>query len=1115
MLPIFLSDRFRFWAPIVLVTAIFALILLLIFLFFFKPSDGEIQTVGREDDGEVIVDVIAVPEGLTEEESLERVNALLLEKDPASPEDARVTVLYDSEGTLIPIDTEGDYVLSVLIPPSFDPGGDVTGYVLTDANGVVITSDRTLSKQATVVVLDGVSYFVWESDTPIALAPGTTLTLSDISSADISSPEVSIVYTPGGTVIPVDTGGSYDVSVLTPSEFDEVITPTTRYVITDSQGVEVFSGVWRSSFSPSPTPVVYNERPFTAWRTSVPIALPPNARVIIPDFPSFEIDVPLPVLPPITDPNAFLSEREFVGITLPDLSVPEITFPTPLERPGVSVPSLPDSGTIPTPSVGTNIPSISGPNIADPGLLDRRDPDADITNKTPSDGFIESLLAGLALTTAISVVVCLAGSIVGSLLPFWVSTQDGGHLTKECALDAIATAAVKGAAASLAASYIDWALTGFHGTPLFLSNPGQFWTDFADQAIGYALDDAGLGFLCDGGFEIDISAFLQLRYSRIEIEPPRCSLSDAIDSLAGTGAQIQSVGDDLENLRFINVKRIENTIKYGNPLSKINEADDLVRRVELNIGEIPTYRDLLTGDDETKLASFDPECVKHRDPADCQVYTSSEDIAQKKNKVEDINLDSLTTADELGEALISAMAEATVAGLLRRVLHDGYDSFSSDAFRASAAQALDTNLNAVTMGGFAATFYTGVISNDERSLGISGGSPNTKYGSDIYRTIFTRRVVFDDGIKLLGFLQSPSEYYQMLYNENGPPAGYRPSSASPDSYKPYTGGLGHGSLDYPSLQKHPLGAFLTSFFPRFSQSRTVRFVDCSHGSADRDTCEVRTSVKGYIYRRDLSFLGSLSRDTGTIALLDAQDRQIFLLERTYEATVAEQTELAGTADTYVAGDGATAPNLYLFQQQILQDYADKIADGEKPFVLARSVVREKFADSTAEVFVPTHLLIQLHECSPELDSSKLLVSGGIITVDGAVYRQTDCTLAEFRATVDTRLARLPREDTVGNIIHAIYTLSYNSGLITLPESSAADALTPDNFREFGRHKKISERYAEFGSIILGGVGDVQNTHFGDLSPGQARKMYIDGFQAGGKISSLYHTRIRDLLNLSS
>ena len=1239
MLRFFSGDRFRFWAPILLVTGIFIAILIALFLTFFKSSDDDIQTVNQKDDGEVIVDTISIPNDLPPEQLSKTIDALLLE-DPSSS----ISVIYspDSEITSLSVTAEGSYVVSMLVPSSFDPvfnGENPPRYVFLDREGNELSSgewNSLFTSRPTSVTYDDITYSVWDTTTPVFLRPDSTFSFT-------------APITPGSEITPlsVTAEGSYVVSMLVPSSFDPVFNGENppRYVFLDREGNELSSGEWNSLFTSRPTSVTYDDITYSVWDTTTPVFLRPDSTFsftapgvtptipiiptiapisptapgvtptipiiptiapISPTAPGVTPTIPIiptiapisptapgvtptiPIIPtiapisptapgvtptiPSISPNPFISPRDFPGIVLPDLSVPNINPPPPVnirpfdpddpdpddpdpddpdpDDPDPDDPDPEDSSILRVKdsissqrvvisesklveidnafiggtgsvryTVASNNPttasaSISGSTIRLTGhrlgrtlvrvvASDGRSSanqtfSVSVTSKREdSDGVIESLLGSILFAAAVSVGVCLLSGVAASLLPFWVSTQDGGNLAKECALDQIAFGTVKRAAVEIASSYIDWALSGFHGTPLFLSHPSQFWRNFTDRAIGHALDDAGLGFLCEGGLEIDVSALLELRYSRIEIEPPSCTLSEILENDFISDAR--NAVDDIANLRFVSLKETENTIKFGNPVSQIAAIDTKIDQIKLEIGPLPSVRDIISGDDESKIASFQEDCFEHRDPADCQVYTSPQDIAHRKNQLDDLQLNSLTTADELGEALIAAAIEATVVGLIKRGLQEGLQGFNVSSYARDTEILFDPTINLPEgslppKNRFSYLFYI--------------GNSSSEYGSQVYKKIFRRKVLLQDTRNLLSFMQSN------LYQESTPPGGYTPRNPSPDSYKRYGGQLNSGLINYPSLSKTPVGDFLVSYFSEAQRSRRISFNDCRHSRAHPESCDVSITLSAFIFPKDLITLQKLNSSAGSRAR-NKESRYmstVISLESVYKATVSAHANIAGEEKDYQSRADGSFPELNLFQQRIKNEAPDRRLS---LLLLARDKVKTKFQNNSAEVFVPFNYVhrngrdTNLTGCQKETDSDKLLIRGGVI--DNLV--QTTCTLNRFEEIVDTRLQIINTRD-VGELVYALYALAHSSKLIQLPRDSSIGILENGSIHSFSLNKELSDRYAAFGQILYGtNDSRAREVHLGALSAGEAEDAYLSSFAE--KITPLYIQHTRNLITPSS
>lgn len=110
---------------------------------------------------------------------------------------------------------------------------------------------------------------------------------------------------------------------------------------------------------------------------------------------------------------------------------------------------------------------------------------------------------------------------------------------KELALDAVAYAIAKQILRGITTSVVEWINNGFNGNPSFLTNPGQFFTDIADEILGGMILGSDLAFLCSN-FSIDIRLELAFKYRPFQRDRAACTLSDVIGNVtvAGQGASI-------------------------------------------------------------------------------------------------------------------------------------------------------------------------------------------------------------------------------------------------------------------------------------------------------------------------------------------------------------------------------------------------------------------------------------------------------------------------------------------------------------------------------------------------------------------------------------------------
>ncbi|MFZ2038889.1 MAG: hypothetical protein WAV11_03045 [Minisyncoccia bacterium] len=105
------------------------------------------------------------------------------------------------------------------------------------------------------------------------------------------------------------------------------------------------------------------------------------------------------------------------------------------------------------------------------------------------------------------------------------------YILKEFVLDGIAHSLAQMMIRKITQDTVNWINGGFEGSPAFLDNPGEFFANTVDEALGSVLDKAGLGWLCDS-FGIAIKINLAKRNYRYI--PPRCSLSDMVNNVSNS-----------------------------------------------------------------------------------------------------------------------------------------------------------------------------------------------------------------------------------------------------------------------------------------------------------------------------------------------------------------------------------------------------------------------------------------------------------------------------------------------------------------------------------------------------------------------------------------------------
>ncbi len=321
------------------------------------------------------------------------------------------------------------------------------------------------------------------------------------------------------------------------------------------------------------------------------------------------------------------------------------------------------------------------------------------------DDFVKNALKGLAFSTIGPMAACVTAGLAANLVATTsVANLDGPNIFKECFSDIDINNWAKEIAADIANEYINFAMDGFNGRPLFISHPNQFWKDFTDRAIGDALEREGLGFLCDiDGVEIDISNILSIQYTRPQIQRPRCTLSDfknnlrefaenpfdinisgAVNISSGSVPRTrprESINREVQNL-------INQTTKlFGHYVAETGGSLGMQRHIQQRrvdeiareIGEQTPGSTNLAEDDT--LAAFDctdeVKEVGETDSAEarinllrCRINQTAQNINNRAEKFIDLQIEPVTEADEMGE-VFQKVVDATVGGLIKKSITEG------------------------------------------------------------------------------------------------------------------------------------------------------------------------------------------------------------------------------------------------------------------------------------------------------------------------------------------------------------------------------------------------------------------------------------------------------------
>lgn len=91
------------------------------------------------------------------------------------------------------------------------------------------------------------------------------------------------------------------------------------------------------------------------------------------------------------------------------------------------------------------------------------------------------------------------------------SSQAQSNFLKDCIEHGLALALGKMILAAITQSIVNWINSGFNGSPSFVTNPGDFFTDIADRVAGEFILGSDLAFLCSP-FKLQIQLALAINY---------------------------------------------------------------------------------------------------------------------------------------------------------------------------------------------------------------------------------------------------------------------------------------------------------------------------------------------------------------------------------------------------------------------------------------------------------------------------------------------------------------------------------------------------------------------------------------------------------------------------
>ncbi len=341
-------------------------------------------------------------------------------------------------------------------------------------------------------------------------------------------------------------------------------------------------------------------------------------------------------------------------------------------------------------------------------------------------------------------------------------TQIMGEL-KSFVLDHLATMVAKQILQKMTSDVVGWINSGFKGSPAFMTNPGNFMMDVADQVTGAFIDDVGgpLADLCDP-FSIDIQASLRLGMAGDAPGSGRydCTLSTIINNVSNIPNNITINGASMKG--FINGDFSQgglsafitmSTEQQDNALGAyLAASDDLQQRIEARKNTIKI--DVSAGGGFMSFEQCDPvpdgewyyskelgdETKSVGSPVnkDCHTETPGSVISGTLQKELNVPADELELADSINSVINALMNQ-----LISSVLKQGLGAMSSNTSSYSTThgktftqdlsdQAPSTAGVAVTVGGMTIPLEDAVNAFQQTAAAATSGEALFQTASDCF-----------------------------------------------------------------------------------------------------------------------------------------------------------------------------------------------------------------------------------------------------------------------------------------------------------------------------------------------------------------------------------------------
>src|SRR3989344_5665225 len=233
-------------------------------------------------------------------------------------------------------------------------------------------------------------------------------------------------------------------------------------------------------------------------------------------------------------------------------------------------------------------------------------------------------------------------TLIGNGIEGATAWATGSLVEKEWIADGASTVLLEMARATLVRSILDWARTGFNGSPAFVQNLKGYFEGIGDEIAAEFITGAGLDALCSP-FALDIRAALILQFEKDRKNGEginKCTFTDISKNIknAGKSGKKAFTSED-----FFKV--------YSSPVNTPQGAyADALGALSISITNKKGER--------TKLLDFGKGLLSKEECFDlgpdkqvCQIITPGDTIANSINKTLGLGQDALVTADEINEMI--------------------------------------------------------------------------------------------------------------------------------------------------------------------------------------------------------------------------------------------------------------------------------------------------------------------------------------------------------------------------------------------------------------------------------------------------------------------------------